>query len=149
MGYLANFMVYTFAMAGIIAIALLLFKFTTGSGGIKKSKYLKIIDSMSLAPRKTLYIVSAGKEKFLIADDVDKTSLISKLETTAQEEPRFSPQQEEIKTSASPGESFRETMAKLPRKSYADKSVIGIKSSILHSSKEVPVIKNLAERIRG
>ena len=82
MGYLANFMVYTLAMVGVIVVALLIFKNAT-SGGITggKSKYLKIIDTLNLAPRKTLYIVSTGREKFLIAGDVDKTSLISKLET--------------------------------------------------------------------
>ena len=82
MGYLANFMVYTLAMVGVIVVALLIFKSAT-SGGITggKSKYLKIIDTLNLAPRKTLYIVSTGREKFLIAGDVDKTSLISKLET--------------------------------------------------------------------
>ena len=83
MGYLANFMVYTLAMVGVIVVALLIFKSAT-SGGITggKSKYLKIIDTLNLAPRKTLYIVSTGREKFLIAGDVDKTSLISKLETS-------------------------------------------------------------------
>ena len=80
MGYLANFLVYTFAMVGVIVAALLIFKNSTSIGGGKKSKYLKVIDSMSLAPRKTLYIVSTGSEKFLLAADVDKTTLISKLE---------------------------------------------------------------------
>ena len=80
MGYLANFLVYTFAMVGVIVAALLIFKNSTSIGGGKKSKYLKVIDSMSLAPRKTLYIVSTGSEKFLLAADVDKTTLISKLD---------------------------------------------------------------------
>ncbi len=39
---------------------------------------------MTLSPRKTLYIVSAGDEKFLIAGDVDRTTLISKLGETKQ-----------------------------------------------------------------
>ena len=79
MGYLANFMVYTLAMVGVIVIALLIFKSATSQGIGNKSKYLKILDTISLAPRKTLYIVSAGKEKFLIAGDVNNTTLISKL----------------------------------------------------------------------
>ena len=189
MGYLANFMVYTLAMVGVIVVALLIFKSAT-SGGITggKSKYLKIIDTLNLAPRKTLYIVSTGREKFLIAGDVDKTSLISKLETsedsastsisgaTSREE--FSkedlPIAKNINLAAAReyskfGETapnrfeelegfqtnsqkltFQETMSKLPKPSFMDKSNIGIKSSML-SSKNVAnrsVLKNLAERIR-
>lgn len=85
MGYLANFIVYTLAMVGVIVLALFVFKNSCTIGGAKSSKYLKVIDSMSLGQRKTLYIVSAGKEKFLIAGDVDKTSLISKLDTQESE----------------------------------------------------------------
>ena len=77
MGYLANFMVYTLAMVGVIAIALLIFKGATSNVSKKSSKLLNVVDTMSLGPRKTLYIVSAGKEKFLIDGDVDKTLLIS------------------------------------------------------------------------
>ena len=80
MGYLANFIVYTLAMVGVIVVALLVFKNSTGAGCKSSSKFLKVHDTLSLGPRKTLYIVSAGEEKFLIAGDVDKTTLISKLE---------------------------------------------------------------------
>ena len=57
MGYLANFRVYTLAMVGIIVIALLVFKNSTGIGAKNNSKYLKVHDTLSLGPRKTLYIV--------------------------------------------------------------------------------------------
>ena len=79
MGYLANFIVYTLAMVGVVVFALLIFKNATNTGVKAKSKFLKVHDTLSLGPRKTLYIVSAGNEKFLIAGDVDKTTLISKL----------------------------------------------------------------------
>ena len=88
MGYLTNFIVYTLAMVGVIVIALLVFKNSTCFHTGTKSKYLKILDSMTIAPRKTLYIISAGQEKFLIAGDVDKTTLISKLESNLQEDIR-------------------------------------------------------------
>ena len=78
MGYLANFMVYTLAMIGVIAIALIVFKNANSFGGAGKSKHLKVIDTLSIAPRKTLYVVSTGREKFLIAGDVGNTTLISK-----------------------------------------------------------------------
>ncbi len=148
MGYLANFLVYTFAMVGVIVAALLIFKNSTSIGGGKKSKYLKVIDSMSLAPRKTLYIVSTGSEKFLLAADVDKTTLISKLENVQV---------------LDNDKTFKETLDSLPnvkemkinniqKPSFMDKSNIanlGIKSSMLHSDvRQKSVIKSLAERIK-
>lgn len=80
MGYLTNFIVYMLAMVGVLVVAMLVFKHT--AGGCAKSssgKCLKVLDTLSIGPRKTLYIVSAGNEKFLIAGDTERTSLISKL----------------------------------------------------------------------
>ena len=136
MGYLANFMVYTLAMVGIIVIALLVFKNSTGIGNKNSAKFLKVHDTLSLGPRKTLYIVSAGKEKFLIAGDVDKTTLISKLETNEKKQ--------EIPSCSD----FKATMDNLEEKiSYMDKRNIGI-----YSTKNKPydaVMKNLAEKIKN
>ena len=86
MGYLANFIVYTLAMVGVIVVALLVFKNSVNFHAGNKSKHLKVLDSITIAPRKTLYIVSAGQEKFLIAGDVNETTLISKLENNLQED---------------------------------------------------------------
>ena len=138
MGYLANFMVYTLAMVGVIVVALLIFKNATSFGTGKSSKYLKIIDSISLGQRKNLYIVSTGKEQFLIAGDVNNTCLISKLEeleaktiTDMKENPAIS--------------SFKETLENLPKQSYMDKTNIGINSRIMKKKSNGSVIKNLAE----
>ena len=150
MGYLANFMVYTLAMVGVIVVALLVFKNATFQGGGHKSKYLKILDTMTLAPRKTLYIISTGSEKFLIAGDADKTTLISKLEGT--EENVLTSIQENAPCVPSPPErarervykpldtqspqvkpTFQQTMSHLASASYMDKG-IGINSSILHTN---------------
>lgn len=80
-GYLVNFSLYTLAMVGVIFCALFVFKnVVTNQGFSKKSEYLKIEETMNLSARKTLYVIKAGKEKFLIASDIDKTTLISKLE---------------------------------------------------------------------
>lgn len=141
MGYLANFMVYTLAMIGVIAIALIVFKNANSFGGAGKSKHLKVIDTLSIAPRKTLYVVSTGREKFLIAGDVGNTTLISKLETAVKE----------IEPAVCETNDFKETMASLSKakSSYMDKSNIGIKSSLLSQSRpEHSVLKNLAERMR-
>ncbi len=81
-GYVMNFAVYTMAMTGLIFFALMVYKKCTFPGGIKssKTKMLNIEETMSIAPRKTLYVVKAGNERFLIASDIDKTTLISKLD---------------------------------------------------------------------
>lgn len=143
MGYLANFMVYTLAMVGVIVIALLVFKGATGTGCKNSSKFLKVHDTLTIGPRKTLYIVSAGDEKFLIAGDVDKTTLISKLGVKDNNVELATNTQNPIKT-----DSFCTTMEKLNKKtSYIDKKNLGISST-----QEKPydsVMKNLAERIKS
>ena len=81
-GYLINFAVYVMAMVGLIFFALMIYKKCTDFGNIQLSKTntLKIEETLHIGPKKTLYIVRAGNERFLIAGDIDKTSLISKLE---------------------------------------------------------------------
>lgn len=136
MGYLSNFIVYTLAMVGVIMLAVLVFKTSTSTGVKAKSKYLKVHDTLSLGPRKTLYIVSAGEEKFLIAGDVDKTSLISKLESKKQVEP-----------SLNVSESFKDTMQELSVKtSYMDRNILGIERT--QTKPYNSVMKNLAERMK-
>lgn len=88
-GYLINFSVYTLAMVGVILVALFAFKTFANGGFSKKSSMLRIEDSMTLSARKTLYVINAGNERFLIASDVDKTALIAKLESEEQEEVVF------------------------------------------------------------
>ncbi len=79
--YIVNFTVYTMAMCGLIFFALFVFKkFASGNFGSKNSQFLGVEDMLSLAPRKMLYVIRAGEERFLIASDADKTTLISKLE---------------------------------------------------------------------
>lgn len=79
-GYVANFTVYTMAMIGLICFAIFVYKkLTDGTMSKSKTQFLSIEDSMSLSPRKTLHVVRAGNEKFLIASDVERTTLISKL----------------------------------------------------------------------
>lgn len=82
-GYLVNFGIYTMAMLGLIFFALMVYKkFSVGGGGILKSSkehVLSVEETISIAPRKTLYVVRADNERFLIAGDIDKTTLISKL----------------------------------------------------------------------
>jgi len=151
MGYITNFIVYTMAMVGVIVVALLIFKNATSAGCGKSSKYLKVIDSISLGQRKTLYVVSTGKEQFLIAGDVNNTCLISKLDSVSdaskittlnkfEEEDGFDGM---IKPAQN---SFQETMNSLAKPSYMDRrSNVGIRSSLLEHKSGESVIRNLAE----
>lgn len=83
-GYIANFTVYTMAMTGLICFAVFIYKkVMDGTMRGDNTKFLSVEESMSLSPRKTLHIVRAGNEKFLIASDIDRTTLISKLNSSA------------------------------------------------------------------
>lgn len=149
MGYMTNFIVYVFAMAGVIMLALFVFKHATGCKlGGNGSKCMKVLDTLSLNPRKTLYIVSAGNEKFLIAGDADRTTLISKLNTY--NTVRCSEEQTNvIKNTDYSMPSFKEAVKELSenKQDYMDRTVVGITSS--KTSPYDSVMKNLAERIRG
>lgn len=142
MGYITNFIVYTLAMVGVIVVALLVFKNATSVGGGKTSKYLKIIDSISLGQRKNLYIVSTGNEQFLIAGDVNNTCLISKLEGINVQTEQKQSVIESLKPAVT---SFKETLENLPKQDYMDKSNIGIRSSMLNEKSKTSVMRNLAE----
>ena len=78
-GDLVNFIVYTAAMVGIIFLAVFVYKkFSYCS--TSRSKFLNVEECISLGPRKELFVVRAGQERFLVASDVGRTSLISKLD---------------------------------------------------------------------
>lgn len=78
--YLISFLIYTTAMIGVIFVALFTFKTFSNKCFSKKSTMLNIEDSMNLSPRKTLYVIKAKNERFLVAADVDRTTLIAKLD---------------------------------------------------------------------
>ena len=78
--YIVSFIVYTCAMSGLIALALFVYKKVTNiSSTGRKTKMLSVEEVLNINPRKALMIVRAGDERFLLASDVDKTTLISKL----------------------------------------------------------------------
>ena len=142
MGYITNFIVYTLAMVGVIVVALLVFKNATTVGNGRTSKYLKVLDTISLGQRKNLYIVSTGKEQFLIAGDVNNTCLISKLEGLNELK------NDKINDFMSKQATFQETLNDMPKHDYTDKSYIGINSSKLREKTGNSVMKNLAEIMR-
>ena len=81
LGYLGQFIVYTIAMVGLIFAALMVYKkVVDGCAFRAKSDFLNVEETILLSPRKSLHVIRAGKERFLVASDVDRTTLISKLE---------------------------------------------------------------------
>lgn len=90
--YLVNFIAYTFAMVGLICICLIVYKKCFVNSGVSaKPDFLKIENALNLSARKTIYVIKAGDEKFLVASDVDKTTFLAKLEDDAlKKEDKFS-----------------------------------------------------------
>lgn len=79
--YLVNFLVYSMAMVGLLFVCLMVYKKTMVTGKCKKnSEKLDIENALNISPRKTLYVIKAGKERFLIAADAERTTFLSKLE---------------------------------------------------------------------
>lgn len=78
--YLINFLVYSMAMVGLLFVCLMVYKKTMANNYSKKSsEELTVENAMNLSARKTLYIVKAGNEKFLIASDAERTTFLAKL----------------------------------------------------------------------
>jgi len=80
--YIINFTVCTLAMLGIIFIAFMIAKKSLSLGNIpgRKNSSLEIENRLSLEPRKNLYIIRAGEERFLISTDVEGSRFLTKLE---------------------------------------------------------------------
>ncbi len=78
--YLINFLVYSMAMVGLLFVCLMVYKKTmTNNYSKKNTEELTVENAMNLSARKTLYIVKAGDEKFLIASDAERTTFLAKL----------------------------------------------------------------------
>ncbi len=78
--YLITFSVYTLAMIGVLFIAFIVWKNSLNFGPRNKQSSIIIEESLSLNPRKTLYVIRIKNERFLIASDIDKTTFLAKLE---------------------------------------------------------------------
>ena len=134
MGYLTNFMVYTFAMVGVIALTLVIFKYSTGfktrkAGG---ASGLRVADTLSLSSRKTLYVVETNGERFLIAGDIDRTTLISKLNANG--------------TEISESGYKNSSVASKINREYSNNNNLGIFAT--QKSPYDSMVKNMAEKLR-
>lgn len=120
MGYLTHFIVYILAMMSVIGIALFVYKqFSATNVKGKHSGSLNVEEVLTLSPRKTLYVINAHGEKFLIAGDLERTTLISKL-----------------------GD-------KRDAKNTVDLSEFIKKEDVLYSQEKEPVMKNLVKKLGG
>lgn len=79
--YITGFAVYTFAIIGVILLAFVIAKKSMMSYGMsgKRDIFLDVEQSLNIAPRKTVQVVRAGNEKFLIALDPERTTFLTKL----------------------------------------------------------------------
>ena len=99
--YLIHFATYTFAMIGFIVMALFIYKKAVYTPINSKNKdFLKVETSMKLSASKTVYVIRAGEEKFLIAGDSSNTTMLAKLNskdtTFDYEKPAYTEKLQEI-----------------------------------------------------
>lgn len=83
-GYFIQFLAYTMAMVGFLSVCLFVYKklyIQTKSG--TGSECLYIENALRLNPKKQIYIVRAGNERFLVASDAENTTMLAKLEENA------------------------------------------------------------------
>lgn len=79
--YLISFIVYSMAMVGFLVLCVMIYKKTMPNNKCAKNNHeLEIENALNLSQRKTLYVIKAGNEKFLIAADAERTSFLAKLD---------------------------------------------------------------------
>ena len=82
--YLIHFATYTFAMIGFIGVALFIYKKAMFSPIQNKNReFLKVENALRLSSSKTIYVIKAGNEKFLIAGDTSNTTMLAKLDKSS------------------------------------------------------------------
>lgn len=97
--YLVHFLVYALAMVGMIGLCMFVFKKTmVNPKCTRKDNGLSVENALNLSQRKTLYVVRAGEEKFLIAADAERTSFLAKLNENESIEPAAQAPAKSIKT---------------------------------------------------
>ncbi len=80
MGYMMHFAIYLFAMVGIICLALFVVqKSVSGSFKKKTSAFLQVEDTITIAPKKSLFVINKKKKKLLIASDEGRTTFLTEL----------------------------------------------------------------------
>lgn len=79
--YIVNFATYTLAMVGFIVLILFVYKKAMYTPiNAKNREYLNVENVLKLSPTKTVYIIKAGTERFLVAGDSTTTTMLAKLD---------------------------------------------------------------------
>lgn len=82
--YIIGFVIYTLGTIGVLFIGYIMVKHFLNVNPIKvnktQKKFLKLEQGISLEPRKSVYILKAGKQRFLIATTPDKVCFLSELD---------------------------------------------------------------------
>ena len=79
--YIVNFATYTLAMVGFIVLILFVYKKAMYTPiNAKNREYLNVENILKLSPTKTVYIIKAGTERFLVAGDSTNTTMLAKLD---------------------------------------------------------------------
>lgn len=82
-GHFINFIVYTLSMLGVLFLAVIVAKKSMFPNNASKNinSFLDIESFMSLEPRKNIYVIRAGEERFLISTDAETTRFMTKLDS--------------------------------------------------------------------
>lgn len=81
--FIIGFTVYTLGIIGLLVVGFVLAKYfmnNTGKFKGRQKNFLKIEQGMPLEPRKTVYVLKAGKQKFLIATTPENVSFLAELD---------------------------------------------------------------------
>jgi len=81
-GYLTGFVVYLMAMLGVIFIGMIVVKKSLNFNSREtKPDFLKIESRLAIEPRKNLYVVKAGDERFLISTGTEGCRFMTKIKS--------------------------------------------------------------------
>ena len=129
--HIIAFIFYTLAMLGVMFVAFAVYKNVVLGQNTHISK-LKIEDMLRLNQRKSLYVINYEGEKFLIASDIDSTTLISKL--NSKETPE-KPSAKIVEKTEKPTDSLEEKLIELKKNAHSKNVMRNILKEI-NSNKE-------------
>lgn len=129
--HIIAFIFYTLAMLGVMFVAFAVYKNVVLGQNTHISK-LKIEDMLRLNQRKSLYVINYEGEKFLIASDIDSTTLISKL--NSKEIPE-KPSAKIVEKTEKPTDSLEEKLIELKKNAHSKNVMRNILKEI-NSNKE-------------
>ena len=129
--HIIAFIFYTLAMLGVMFVAFAVYKNVVLCQNSHISK-LKIEDMLRLNQRKSLYVINYEGEKFLIASDIDSTTLISKL--NSKETPE-KPSAKIVEKTEKPTDSLEEKLIELKKNAHSKNVMRNILKEI-NSNKE-------------